>query len=215
MDKKNTMLLTVIAVATLLVAVVGATFAFFTASNTASGETKVTTTTETVGSVTVTNPTPAMHLYLAAADMTEAAAGTKGVDYWATTDPDENHVAAAEHNPVSQVSVSGTKEGASTVYECTFDMKVTKPSIVETNDAALVLTLTDATIEDVTSGAEIDLASVEEKYTVSFTQTGDVTNKTLVTAAVKYSNLTVEQDHLAGTTLNVSIVNENLQCTVK
>ena len=38
MEKKNTILLTVIAVATLLVAVVGATFAYFTATNSTSGE---------------------------------------------------------------------------------------------------------------------------------------------------------------------------------
>ena len=37
MEKKNTVLLTVIAVATLLVAVVGATFAYFTASNSSTG----------------------------------------------------------------------------------------------------------------------------------------------------------------------------------
>lgn len=38
MEKKNTVLLTVIAVATLLVAVVGATFAYFTASNSSTGD---------------------------------------------------------------------------------------------------------------------------------------------------------------------------------
>ena len=38
MEKKNTILLTVIAVATLLVAVVGATFAYFTASGSVSGD---------------------------------------------------------------------------------------------------------------------------------------------------------------------------------
>ena len=38
MEKKNTVLLTVIAVATLLVAVVGATFAYFTAANSTSGD---------------------------------------------------------------------------------------------------------------------------------------------------------------------------------
>ena len=38
MERKNTILLTVIAIATLLVAVVGATFAYFTASSTAEGE---------------------------------------------------------------------------------------------------------------------------------------------------------------------------------
>lgn len=50
MEKKNTVLLTVIAVATLLVAVVGATFAYFTAANStsgdAAGDVKVNTATE-------------------------------------------------------------------------------------------------------------------------------------------------------------------------
>ena len=52
MEKKNTILLTVIAVATLLVAVVGATFAYFTATNSTSGSGGTTdVTTDTVGAV--------------------------------------------------------------------------------------------------------------------------------------------------------------------
>lgn len=55
MEKKNTVLLTVIAVATLLVAVVGATFAYFTASTAGTGTGQVnTSTTTTTGSVAVT-----------------------------------------------------------------------------------------------------------------------------------------------------------------
>lgn len=52
MEKKNTVLLTVIAVATLLVAVVGATFAYFTASTAGTGTGAASTsTTTTIGSV--------------------------------------------------------------------------------------------------------------------------------------------------------------------
>ena len=52
MEKKNTILLTVIAVATLLVAVVGATFAYFTATTQGEGNgTQSTNTTTSVGSV--------------------------------------------------------------------------------------------------------------------------------------------------------------------
>ena len=46
-NRKNTILLTVIAVATLLVAVVGATFAYFTAQGGGSDQTDVTVKTET------------------------------------------------------------------------------------------------------------------------------------------------------------------------
>lgn len=51
MEKKNTILLTVIAVATLLVAVVGATFAYFTASVTNSGTEGNNTTTVTTKAI--------------------------------------------------------------------------------------------------------------------------------------------------------------------
>ena len=56
MEKKNTILLTVIAVATLLVAVVGATFAYFTATSSVTGEAHSTgeIDTATVGSVGIT-----------------------------------------------------------------------------------------------------------------------------------------------------------------
>lgn len=46
-NRKNTILLTVIAVATLLVAVVGATFAYFTAQGGGSGKTQINATTST------------------------------------------------------------------------------------------------------------------------------------------------------------------------
>lgn len=47
MDKKNTLVLTVIAVATLLVAMVGATFAYFTAQQAGDQNTQINVTTET------------------------------------------------------------------------------------------------------------------------------------------------------------------------
>lgn len=56
MEKKNTILLTVIAVATLLVAVVGATFAYFTATNTGEGASNTATaTTAKVAAIAVTS----------------------------------------------------------------------------------------------------------------------------------------------------------------
>jgi len=51
MDKKNTLLLTVIAIATLLVAVVGATFAYFTAQTGTGQSAKINVTTSTSDSV--------------------------------------------------------------------------------------------------------------------------------------------------------------------
>ena len=50
-NRKNTILLTVIAVATLLVAVVGATFAYFTAQGTGSQQKEIEVTSETIDSM--------------------------------------------------------------------------------------------------------------------------------------------------------------------
>ena len=50
-NRKNTILLTVIAVATLLVAVVGATFAYFTAQGTGSKQKNIEVTSETINSM--------------------------------------------------------------------------------------------------------------------------------------------------------------------
>ncbi|MBE6139946.1 MAG: hypothetical protein E7172_00155 [Firmicutes bacterium] len=58
MDKKNSLLLTVIAVATLLVAVVGATFAFFAAQVSGSASTPIRITTSTSDSLTYGTWTP-------------------------------------------------------------------------------------------------------------------------------------------------------------
>ena len=61
MEKKNTVLLTIIAVAVLLVAVVGATFAYFTATSTGSKTQTVKVTTDTINESTF-NPGTAITL---------------------------------------------------------------------------------------------------------------------------------------------------------
>ena len=77
MDKKNTILLTVIAVATLLVAVVGATFAFFTAQNNGSTDTKVEVKTETTDSLLFGSADP---LYIIANQVNFADVSGGGIE---------------------------------------------------------------------------------------------------------------------------------------
>ena len=215
MDKKNTMLLTVVAVATLLVAVVGATFAFFTAQNTASGSTTVTTTTETIGAVTVSNPTPAMKIKLAAADMDEQSATTP---YWATATA-ANYVTTAEHAVVGQLGVDGGVDA--TVYECSYFMNIVKPELIKAEDMAIIFTTvgdqnTEVSIENVTSGQEIDLFNAKSSYKVSFTRTGDTgeTGVDLVKVAVRLTNRNAEQNYFAGQTMITSVTNDGMTCTI-
>ena len=90
MRKRNTMLLTVIAVATLLVAVVGATFAYFSLS--VSGEAKTITATTTTGKLGVftidQNAKNNLSLSITAEDMAQSLIddNTKSIDYFVGSD---------------------------------------------------------------------------------------------------------------------------------
>ena len=226
MDKKNTMLLTVIAVATLLVAVVGATFAYFTASNTATGTTTVTATTETVGAVTVNNPTTAMHIKLNAQEMSEAA---KTANYYATLTKEgaANYAADWEYQPISQVSVTDSEEG--TVYNCYYTFEVSNVAVLHAGDAGVKFQLASpANISNlaIKTGAtdgeggtaidvskEYDLATAQS-YTVTFSATGNMTDVTLISAAYVLHNLDADQSHFEGEDFNFTATNSGMKCTV-
>lgn len=77
MEKKNTILLTVIAVATLLVAVVGATFAYFTAQGGTSSTANVTVSTGTAGSSTLST-FDAINIYADATNFAQNAGNRTG-----------------------------------------------------------------------------------------------------------------------------------------
>ena len=211
MDKKNTMLLTVVAVATLLVAVVGATFAFFTANNSVGGTTTVTATTEAVGTVTLSGGA-ALTLALDENDMTSAAAGATGKTYWATTTG--NYATSQEDVIASKVTVANGEAG--TVYNCSYTLKVTQTgdaADLKAGDASLVLTAgSDVTINGVTG--PIDFKDLAASYTVEFDQTGNVTDRTLVEAAVSFTNKAEGQDYFAGKDFGLTIVNEGMNCTI-
>lgn len=72
MEKKNTILLTVIAIATLLVAVVGATFAYFTASITTTGDEDGTKSNTNITTRTMTNAVMDLGNIMASSEDNEA-----------------------------------------------------------------------------------------------------------------------------------------------
>ena len=139
MERKNTVLLTVIAVATLLVAVVGATFAYFTATTTPAGEGGTSTvTTTTVGNVslnmaatTVTNELKYPGGYLAVGASVTASDTDTAYDYNLTYTVNGTitnntkteltwtlyEVASTVATPISGCSLKETANGSETQYE--------------------------------------------------------------------------------------------------
>lgn len=111
MEKKNTLLLTVIAVATLLVAVVGATFAYFGSfSNTVTEGTNVNVTTQPSKSSTFITSPADISFEVASADMVKGA-GTDSVE-----------VAKSENKTISATL---TSEATDVFTICSFNVVYT------------------------------------------------------------------------------------------
>jgi len=206
-NKKKTLVPIIIGVTILVILVAGATYAYFQASNSASGTTNVETSTEKIGTVVVTNPTENLYMKLSAYDMQESKAGTS---YYATNDSSKSYETELSNYTISSYSISGGEED--TVYNCTYKLNITKPSQILAGDMSLKLQLNGATING-SNLLDIDLANVSSTYTVTFSATGN-TSGTLVTGGIVFNNTSSEQNHLVGQTLSTVITNSDLDCEV-
>ena len=120
MEKKNTMLLTVIAVATLLVAVVGATFAFFSLSVTSGAQTTATTVTAPeIGTATILNKQTNLSLSVTAQDMAKQG---EDVKYYASAGTGGVAPGSSDMIPIAQMDYNGGTTGTS--YKCPVQVEV-------------------------------------------------------------------------------------------
>jgi len=217
MDKKNTMLLTVIAVATLLVAVVGATFAYFTASNTNDNQTTVVTgQTTTIAAVGLSNPTPSLYISLTATEMAQATNAYK--PYWATTEPnvagEANYAESATQRTVAIAAV-GEDGDANAKYTCTANVNVVvSGGMAGELEKGWAYIQFGGKLTDKVDLADV-YAATDNKWTkeVEFNLDSTTTSEE-VTAAVAIENLDADQTDIAGKALNVTFSNTAFECTV-
>lgn len=231
MDKKNTMLLTVIAIATLLVAVVGATFAYFSISADATG---VTTTNvkgqaTSTGAITMVTETENLYLKLSAAEMSQTAAGESGKIYYATTTATTEQMtsnyledqAAATFDLATFRLASGE-----TKYDCTYKytVKITTSGVTTSaitgnlaDDIKIVFagtgiqdTKTMTIGELITAGeAGIELSGTALDLTANVDQK--------ITVYSSFENTTEVQDALSGINYNITITPDkdtSFKCTL-
>lgn len=241
MDKKNTMLLTVIAVATLLVAVVGATFAYFSVSVTKSGTQTTTVTGKTgkIPTITLTNQTNTMNLKVSSTDMAiPSGQNPTDIPYYAITgecpDTAVNCRATTEGatSKVTTAQVAVTNGDTNVSYTCTGKIKVSVDTTANTMGAALqagdvkvkLYGLSTAVTSD-TTGTDIDLYTIAQD--TNHYKTYDLSNFTIegngtrtIQASVRLINKVKGaddagiQNHLADKTLTVTIEPVDIACTI-
>ena len=208
MENKNTMLLTVIAVATLLVAVVGATFAYFTVSN-ATGEatTTVTAKAEAVATFALSNANPALVLEVTAQEM---AQGNQKAYYAVKSGTDAKNTTKSTPLEVAKLTVTAPGESS---YTCTTTLTV---GATGTMAESLVAGDASVTFSGQATGT-IDLASAEltKKKTVDATfKLNKSTLSQSVNAVVALNNTSKVQNDLAGKNLSVTITAGAVTCNL-
>lgn len=221
MEKKNTILLTVIAVATLLVAVVGATFAYFTASTNPDGSGGTdTVNTTTVGDidlemapVTVSNDLkyPGGFLVVGASvtatdsdtandfDLTYQLNGTISNGTGTELTWTLYEVASQVATPVTGCTVNEVKVGTETRYNytgCTVDATILGGTEVATGKVAA------ATGEGLVTPGTVTVTAAGETLTSS--NSGAATYYYLV---VEYPNKEAPQDADQGKSVTATLTN--------
>lgn len=212
MDKKNTMLLTVIAVATLLVAVVGATFAYFSLTTNGTGTTNVTGKTGKIPTITINDNVPNLYVTVSTAEMMKEKKETKY--YAVTTDNNTNSTSPVKHDILNLTIANGDLD---TKYDCTGTVTITisedMATELEKGDAVLVLYGLNGNEETATTVDLADLKDTESTKTeqINFNVTGNVTKA--IKAEVYIENRDAEQNGIAGKTLKVQL-DSSLNCPV-
>ncbi len=216
MEKKNTLLLTVIAVATLLVAVVGATFAYFSLSTGGDSSTTATISTPKVGTALITAKADALQLSLTAQDMDKTNAGTT---YYASVSGTDKKNSTAI--PIAQVALSNAQDTAK--YSCTTTVTVTADNADE--DTNMLSSLQQGWAKLTLSGSvneEIDIANLKTDntktfenapYTLEVSSAGSVT-KDILSAVLSFKN-TADAEEMAGSGNQNAVAGKTLKVKVQ
>lgn len=197
MERKNTMLLTVIAVATLLVAVVGATFAYYSVQTGVNNSTHaINTTTGKAATVTYTSNTTQLYLNVTAAQMAPANVNT--VYYAQTSNTDAVASATVVDYEFGKFEVTGA--GASDIHECTFNWSLQtsatdlKNLADNTTNGRITISLGSSdtgAITDVSGGTLVGthaFSTTAASGTAKFRATGDMVSTIRGTASITNTN---------------------------
>ena len=225
MEKKNSLILTVITCVSLLVLVVGATFAYYGISTVNTNNTSAfTVQTSKVGIVTMTRQTQNMHIAVSGADMAYSNIGAKYYSISGTyTAPAQGQnfipsrgTTVTEHN-LFTAAVTGGESDA--LYDCNFTLTVTKSgtmlSSLVSGDIKLVIGGASTVNTNVTANGTYDLVSDFSNNqlvkTVYFHGINGTTAQTL-TGHLELNNTSLDQRALADKSLSVTIAATGLTC---
>ena len=214
-EKRNQKITILIGLITLLVAVLGATYAYFQINtNNESSNTTITGSTPPNSLVTLIPGTDNLHINLSASDMAQANA-TK--EYYATDAEDKSYEDNESDGTktIAKVELTGGEE--SLRYSCTAKLTISKVSDSEETDTIIdALTPGDMILQFKGNiiNEKLDLSELKEnnpkEYTLNFKMAKDKEKN--IQAYIKLINKDEPQNYLANKKLNIDISTSDLKC---
>ena len=186
----------------MLLLVVAASFAYYEMNSTESITSVFTSNFGETGGVSLTGPTPNLHIKLTNKDMHYTKEGTS---YYATDDNNKNYDTEAVPRTIARLEAVDTNP--TYTYYCKFklaiDVRDSKNNKFKTGDAILHL-----------SGhyeADLDLSNYETPIDIEYFLDQDNSSKE-IKAVLEVKNTTNNQNYAEGMELEVDIYNSNFVC---
>lgn len=214
-NKKNTILLTVIAVATLLVAVVGATFAYFTAQGGSASQATVTVSTGTAGSSSL-GTFSAINIYADANSFAQGKGNATGTSTGTVTWTAPGVAADASSNDLTEADRSFCYTASLAVTKNDFVYSSTNPD----HNAELTLTAkkNDVVVlqdKDITVGtASVSIPTEKDGSTMTHKLVAEAgaTKSDKWELTVTLVNLGVDQNDNTGKQFNGAVKFDKTNC---
>ena len=216
-NKKKQKVLALVGLVTLLLAVFGATYAFFQINtDNESSNTTITGSTPPKSLVTLKQEISNLHLNISASDM---SLNNVNNEYYATN-VDEKSYEDNESDGTKKIAEVELSDGeATTEYNCTAKLTVSRVTEEENADTMIkVLQPGDMILQfkgNIISNI-LDLSMLKEtgkiEYNLKFKVTGNTPEE--IQAYIKLINKETQQNYLSGSKLNIDINTSDLKCEV-
>ncbi len=218
MERKNTLLLTVIAVATLLVAVVGATFAYFTASTSGGTASDVQVTTRSIDIVSTTATD--LILDVTANDMLLANGTEEGVAKtgsstltMSTETGSSGGTSVCTYDLVYTVSNEFTNSSTNTTNKIEFSLTGATSTASTVGSPTLTSSVPSFSEVDMNGHADAEKVTLVDNATFTVDGGSNATAGNLIwTITASFKNYNFDQTELAGNVYGGSVNFENISC---
>ena len=215
-NKKKQKIAILIGIVTLLIAVLGATYAYFQIdTNTESSNTKITGSTPDSSLVTLEGVTNNLHLNISASDM---SLDKQGTEYYADDDIENNYVLSEGEGTHTIAKVGITEGEETTKYSCTAKLTISKVTEEDPDTMIEVLHSGDMILQfkgNIISN-KLDLSDLKDtgikEYNLKFNISGNTPEE--IQAYIKLLNKNENQNYIAGRKLNIDINTSDLKCNV-